>query len=166
MEQIYVSGLEEKAREKSIELLNARLLDCIDLTLAVKQAHWTIKGSSFIGLHELLDAIAERMRERSDTIAERSIILGGHTGGTAQGVTKGSQLEAYPQDITYQKDHVEALTKRFIAFGKNLRQSFEQADEAGDDDTADLFTEISRGIDKDAWFIGAHYDEAAANTGR
>ncbi|NTZ42866.1 DNA starvation/stationary phase protection protein Dps [Altererythrobacter sp. SALINAS58] len=164
MEQIYVAGLDDKARENSIKLLNERLTDSIDLSLAVKQAHWTIRGPSFIGLHELLDAISERMRDRTDMIAERAIILGGHTPGTVQAVDKGSKLEPYPADIKFQKDHVEALTSRFVAFGKHLRESIEKAEDAGDVDTSDLFTEVSRGIDKDAWFLGAHYDEANAKT--
>ncbi|WP_239804955.1 DNA starvation/stationary phase protection protein Dps [Croceicoccus hydrothermalis] len=162
MAQFYAAGLDDNARKNSIALLNARLTDSIDLTLAVKQAHWTIKGPSFIGLHELLDQVAGRMLERTDTIAERSIILGGQTPGTSQAVAEKSELEAYPQDISDQKDHVEALTKRFVAFGAKLRESIDAAGEAGDEDTADLFTEISRGIDKDAWFIGAHYDSANA----
>jgi starvation-inducible DNA-binding protein len=162
MKQIYVAGLEEGTRKGSISQLNERLTDCIDLTLAAKQAHWTIRGPSFIGLHELLDTIADRMRDRADLIAERAIILGGHTPGTLQAVNDGTKLDAYPLDISMQQDHVKALTARFIAFGKLLRESIEAAEEAGDVDTADLFTEISRGIDKDAWFLGAHYDEAHA----
>ena len=39
----------------SIEVLNARLADAIDLALLTKQAHWNIKGPQFIALHEMLD---------------------------------------------------------------------------------------------------------------
>lgn len=160
MNQVYAAGLADKVRETSISLLNERLTDCIDLTLAAKQAHWTIRGPSFIGLHELLDDIADRMRDRSDLIAERAVILGGHTAGTTQAVAEGSSLEPYPTDIKDQEKHVIALTERLIAFGKSLRACIEETEEAGDVDTADLFTEISRGIDKDAWFIGAHSTNA------
>lgn len=152
----YVSNLDDNVREKAIEMLNSALSDSIDLCLAIKQAHWTMKGPSFIGLHELMDAVVDRMREHMDMIAERCIILGGHTHGTLEQVSANKEIDPYPADITWQGDHVDALTQRMIAFGGKLRQFINQSDEAGDVDTSDLFTEISRSVDKDAWFIGAH----------
>jgi len=156
MPTAFVSNLEDNARHSMIELLNERLTDAIDLTLAVKQAHWNIKGTSFIGIHELLDTVADRMRENADTIAERCVILGGQARGTSQVVASGSSLDAYPVEAQNQRVHVDALKTRFMGFGARLREAIEAAGEAGDEDTADLFTEISRVVDKDAWFIGAH----------
>ena len=54
------------------------------------------------------------------------------------------------------RDHVEAVATVLAAFGKLARAGIEQADKLGDKDTADLFTEISRGIDKWLWFVEAH----------
>lgn len=156
MPEHYVSSLDSDARKASIKLLKPALAAAIDLQLAVKQAHWTIKGSSFIGLHELLDEVADRSYEHSDTIAERIVILGGQTQGTTQEVGKNTKLKPYPADITDQNDHVRELTARLMDFGGMCREAIAKAGENGDEDTADLFTEISREIDKDAWFIGAH----------
>jgi starvation-inducible DNA-binding protein len=39
---------------------------------------------------------------------------------------------------------------------KTARRAIEQNNELGDLDTADLFTEVSRGIDKWLWFVEAH----------
>ncbi|MGB6229787.1 MAG: DNA starvation/stationary phase protection protein Dps [Litorimonas sp.] len=152
----YVSSLGEDTRKTSVDLLNKALSDSLALGLAIKQAHWTVKGPSFIGLHELMDAVYDRMSEASDMIAERCIILGGHTHGTLEQVAGASTVDAYPGDISWQGDHVTALTERLMAFGALLRDSIQAAGEAGDEDTADLFTEISRTVDKDAWFVGAH----------
>lgn len=160
MPETFVSNLEDNARKQMAELLNERLADAIDLTLAVKQAHWTMKGRGFIGVHELLDEVADRMRESADTMAERCVILGGQAKGTTQVVAKESSLDAYPVDAEDIADHVEELKKRFMAFGGKLREAIESADEAGDDDTADLFTEVSRTVDKDAWYIGANGPKA------
>ncbi len=68
--------LAEKARRKTADLLNARLADAIDLQTQAKQAHWNVKGPSFIALHELFDDIAENIEEHVDTIAERVTALG------------------------------------------------------------------------------------------
>src|SRR4026209_628033 len=72
------------AREKLVELLNARLADSFDLYSQLKQAHWNVKGSDFIQLHELYDAVAESVLEFVDTIAERAAALGGLPLGTAR----------------------------------------------------------------------------------
>jgi DNA-binding ferritin-like protein len=53
-------------------------------------------------------------------------------------------------------DHVEALSAALAAFGTAARKGIDQANELGDLDTADLFTEVSRGIDKWLWFVEAH----------
>nr|WP_306266976.1 DNA starvation/stationary phase protection protein Dps [Pararhizobium sp. IMCC3301] len=156
MPENFAEGLNDNTRQKMIGLLNERLADTIDLTTAVKQAHWNLKGPGFIGVHELLDVVADHLRECADLMAERAVILGGFAKGTIQIVASETTLEPYPTNIVKIKDHVTELTERFRQLGKCLRDAIETAGEAGDEDTADLFTGISRTVDKDAWFIGAN----------
>lgn len=148
--------LPDNTRKAMIALLNARLADAIDLRLAVKQAHWNVKGPNFIALHELFDAIQGRIDGFVDDIAERAVTLGGAAHGTAQVAVKESKLAPYPTDIGTAKEHLQALTERLSAFGKLAREAINAADEADDKDTADLFTGVSRSIDKDLWFVEAH----------
>ena len=54
------------------------------------------------------------------------------------------------------RSHVEALSSALATFGKAARKAISEANDIGDLDTADLFTEISRGIDKWLWFVEAH----------
>ncbi|MFQ6551001.1 DNA starvation/stationary phase protection protein Dps [Aestuariibius insulae] len=156
MPEAFVEGLDAQVRTKMATLLNARLADAVDLTLAVKQAHWNVKGPGFIGFHELLDEVADRLREHVDLMAERAVILGGHARGTLNVAAKETTLEAYPVELQDLQGHVDALKARFMDLGEKIRKAMDEAGEAGDEDTADLFTEVSRAIDKDAWFIGAH----------
>ena len=158
----FVAGLSENTRQAMIELLNERLADALDLMLALKQAHWNLKGPGFIGVHQFLDEVVDRVRESADTMAERAQILGGQARGTTQEIGRTSRMDAYPADIIAVEDHVHALTERFRAIGERVREAIEAADEAGDEDTADLFTEVSRQLDKDAWMIGANARAAAA----
>ncbi|GGG63249.1 DNA protection during starvation protein [Salipiger pallidus] len=160
MPQNFVPFLKENARTEMIELLNARLADTIDLANAVKQAHWNIKGVGFIGVHELLDDVADHLREGSDLMAERVVMMGGLAQGTSKTVAEKSSLSAYPTEIVKLDDHVEALVERYNDFTTKLRQGIEAADEAGDEDTADLLTEVSRTAEKDAWFIGSNGNKA------
>ncbi|RKF14200.1 DNA starvation/stationary phase protection protein Dps [Roseovarius spongiae] len=156
MPEAFVSGLDDQTRHKMIDLLNARLADTVALTLAVKQAHWNLKGPGYIGVHELLDEVADRLREGADLMAERAVILGGHAKGTVEEAAEKSTLAPYPLEMTPLENHVAALKERFLAVGEALRKAIDEASEAGDADTEDLFTEVSRAVDKDAWFIGSN----------
>ncbi len=156
MRERYASGIDDATAQKMVDLLNANLANVIDLTLDGKQCHWNLQGSGFIGVHQLLDDTSERIREVSDAIAERIVILGGMPNGLAQRVAKDSILDDYPTDITDVEDHVRELTDRYKKVAVKLREAIDNAGEAGDEDTADLFTEASRIVDKDAWFIGAN----------
>ncbi|PZO77222.1 MAG: DNA starvation/stationary phase protection protein Dps [Mesorhizobium amorphae] len=144
------------ARNASIDLLNARLADAIDLALITKQAHWNLKGPAFIAIHEMLDTFRKELDDHVDTIAERAVQLGGIALGTSQTVVESSTLNPYPTEIQSTKDHLAALIERYGATAESARESIEQADEAGDADTADIFTAYSRALDKSLWFLTAH----------
>jgi starvation-inducible DNA-binding protein len=150
------NDLSETSRGKAIELLNARLADCVDLQTQTKQAHWNVKGPNFIALHELFDKINEEVEDYVDDIAERVVQLGGVAEGTARMAAKRSSLTEYPAKTVDGRSHVEALSSALAAFGAAARKGIDQADDLGDLDTADLFTEVSRGIDKWLWFVEAH----------
>ena len=139
-----------------IDLLNQQLADALDLGLEVKQAHWNVKGPHFIGLHELFDKTAEALEEFIDGMAERAVEIGGTALGTVQVISKNSRLPPYPLDLISGKGHVAALSNALAAFGATTRAAIDIAGKAGDANTADLFTEVSRGVDKLLWMIEAH----------
>src|ERR1700676_2376822 len=150
------NDLPETTRRQMIDLCNARLADAIDLQTQTKQAHWNVKGPNFIALHELFDKINDEVEEYVDEIAERAVQLGGVAEGTARMVAKRTSLAEYPAHAADGRSHVEALSSALAAFGKAARKAIGQANELNDLDTADLFTEVSRGIDKWLWFVEAH----------
>ena len=153
------NNLAESIRAKAIAFLNARLADCVDLQTQTKQAHWNIKGPNFIALHKLFDEINESVEEYVDEIAERVVQLGGVAEGTVRIAASRSSLPDYPVNGG---GHVEALSSALASFGKSARETIGRADEIGDVDTADLFTEVSRGIDKWLWFVEAHLQTACS----
>jgi len=150
------NDLPKAARIELIGILNQRLADSIDLQTQLKQAHWNVKGPHFIGLHELFDQIDEAVESYVDLIAERIVQLGGIAEGTARVAAKRSRLEEYPLDIADGHAHVEAVAKALSTFGHEARKTIDEAEELQDADTADICTEISRGIDKWLWFVEAH----------
>jgi starvation-inducible DNA-binding protein len=159
--KLYPTGndLNSNSKAVAIELLNARLADGIDLALLTKQAHWNIKGPQFIALHEMIDGFRTEIDGHVDTMAERVVQLGGTALGTTQAVSAASTLAAYPTNIHKSDDHLKALIARYSKAANLVRAAIDEADEAGDADTADIFTAYSRALDKALWFLEAHIQE-------
>jgi starvation-inducible DNA-binding protein len=156
------NDLPESSRVNAIGLLNQRLADCIDLQTQCKQAHWNVKGPSFIALHKLFDEINEEVEDYVDLLAERVVQLGGIAEGTARTVASRSALEDYPLNISAGAEHVAALSDALAQFGRTARIGIEEMNELEDADSADILTEISRGTDKWLWFVEAHIQAESA----
>ena len=148
--------LNAESREKIVSLLNQHLADTFDLYSQTKQAHWNVKGPQFFALHELFVKLAAQLADDVDTIAERATALGGKAHGTARQSAAASRLPEYSPDATTCTQHVEGLAVRYAALAATCRSAIKAADQLGDADTADLFTEISRGLDKSLWFLESH----------
>ena len=140
-------------------LLNQQLADTSDLYSQTKQAHWNVKGIHFYPLHLLFDQLAEKREDESDEIAERAAQLGGYATGTVRMAAANTRLPELPTDIDAGVDYVRALVERYGLHANNTRAAIDEADKAGDLDTADLLTEISRQLDKDLWFLQAHLQD-------
>lgn len=153
------NATESNAKKVSLDALQARLADGIDLALAIKQAHWNLKGPQFIGIHLMLDGFRTAMDDLNDKAAERITQLGGTARGTTQAVTNETKLPPYPLDIYAIADHLAALIDRYAAYANAVRANIDETDDAGDAGTSDLFIEISRTVDKQLWFIEAHVQE-------
>ena len=156
--KVNVKGLEDNARKTAIETLNARLADGLALGMAIKQAHWNVKGANFIAVHELFDTVYARLQDHLDVFAERIQVLDGVARGTAEVVAKDSTLKAYPTDLTKSVDHIKAVCERMRDYGEKLRADIDSTADAGDADTADILTGASRTADKDLWFMASHLD--------
>jgi starvation-inducible DNA-binding protein len=154
------NDLPEATRTTVVQLLNQRLADSIDLQTHCKQAHWNVKGPSFIALHKLFDEINADVEEYVDLLAERIVQLGGIANGTARIVAERSTLIDYPPMLSTGAQHVAALSDSLSQFGRTARIGIEEMNDLEDANSADILTEISRGIDKWLWFVEAHQDGA------
>lgn len=150
------NDLASDIRSAIVALLNARLADTIDLYLQTKHAHWNVKGPNFIALHELFDKLAEGLEDNIDDMAERAVALGGVADGTLGTIAKRTSLTAYPTDLRDGLAHIDALANAYAAVAKAVRKGIDDAGKLGDADTSDLFTGISRELDKNLWLLEAH----------
>jgi starvation-inducible DNA-binding protein len=154
-----LNDLSSSTRAQVSELLNRRLADCIDLQTQCKQAHWNVKGSTFIALHKLFDEVNEDVEEYVDLLAERIVQLGGVAEGTARTVAGRSTLDEYPAHAVTGEEHVAALSSALARFSHEVRAAIEQIDQSEDPATVDILTEITRGADKWLWFVEAHQQD-------
>ena len=148
--------LSENIRGQSGDLLNKHLAPAIDLHAQVKQAHWNVRGPGFIAIHELFNKVATAVEDYSDIIVERAGALGGAAQGTLQVAAENSFLIPYPLRLADCNQHVFAVSSALAAFGQSARETIGLATNHGDADTADLFTEVLRGIDRQLWFVESH----------
>lgn len=148
--------LSEEIRIQSVELLNLHLAAAIDLHAQMKQAHWNVRGPGFIAIHELFDKVSVKVEDFSDLIAERAGGLGGTAYGTIKTAVQKSFLIPYPLGIADELQHLFAVSGALAAFGSSVIEAIEKSTDIGDATTADLFTEISRGVDLQLWFVESH----------
>ena len=150
------NDLPTDVRSRLTTLLNQTLATTLDLKTQSKQAHWNVKGMDFLQLHELFDELSGELEEYVDMVAERITALGGTAMGTARTAAAESVLPEYPFEAVDGSEHVTALADRFGIYAKHLRSAIEKTADLGDADTSDLYTEVSRTVDKRLWFLEAH----------
>lgn len=151
--------LPEEARKHLVSLINENLADLFDLFSQTKQAHWNVKGPQFYSLHELYDELAAQLLRHVDSVAERATALGGAATGTVRMAAQATSIPEFPESAVGSRESVELLTQRYAAVAKSVREAIDEAEQQEDMDTADLFTEVSRDLDKDLWFLEAHIQQ-------
>jgi starvation-inducible DNA-binding protein len=148
--------LPEEIRIQSVALLNKHLAAAIDLHAQMKQAHWNVRGPGFMAIHELFDRVSGEVENYSDMLAERAAGLGGTANGTVQVAAEHSFLIPYPLGIADELQHLFAVSGALAGFGGSIIEAIAKSTEIEDPTTADLFTEISRGIDQQLYFVESH----------
>jgi starvation-inducible DNA-binding protein len=149
-------GVPEGNRHPLTTLLNLRLADVTDLHSQVKWAHWNVKGKDFYQLHLLFDSIAEHLEDHIDTIAERITSLGGVANGTVREAAAKSSIKEADLSASDGPDMLKFLVANAGFTTNALREAIKLSDELDDPITADLFTTMTREMDKDVWFLEAH----------
>ena len=153
--------LSPAVRKAAIHTLNDSVAELFDLFARIKQAHWNVRGTTFIGLHKLLDEFAVRILGHIDLAAERATALGGVVEGTLRESVKHSRLKKKeePSSISGMRDWISELADVHAAVGEHTRKAVEKITDAGDFGTADLLTDVLRALDLQLWLLEAHLNQ-------
>jgi len=155
---MYATGIDlsDMKRVQIIELCNERLAEAVDLQLHCKHAHWNVKGPNFIALHQLFDQVNESVEDYIDLVAERAVQLGGIANSTSHVVATWAHMPENDTQTASEHNYVQSLSDALASFGRIARNAISKSNELGDAVSADIFTEISRGVEKWLWMVEAH----------
>lgn len=148
-------GIDRELRVKVGSILSKELINFINLSLDLKQAHWMVKSREFKSLHQLFDDLHQMAEDGGDLIAERMIQLGVPTQGTAQSVAMLTTFDKYNEQLTDGVKHVDAILDRIINLAVHIREDLKQVQDLGDPGSADILTKISLDLDKAEWMLEA-----------
>ncbi len=148
--------MSQESREAMVALCNQQLANIFDLYAQTKQAHWNVKGMYFEALHVLFDKMADTVFPFGDEIAERATALGGTALGTVQMAANATELPDFPADIFDGETMLKVVVERWAQVAASMRAAISQAEDVNDMGTADMFTAISREVDKLLWFAESH----------
>jgi starvation-inducible DNA-binding protein len=145
-----------EVREKTIEILNALIVEGIDVALSAKHAHWNARGASFMTMHELFERVGKDLDAHIDILAERAAALDGIVHGTVQQVASETTLKPYPMYSIADHEHVGAMASRLGLFAAELRIAIGECHRIGDPVTVDLVTQMCAAVDKVLWLVESH----------
>jgi starvation-inducible DNA-binding protein len=144
------SPLGDAEKEATGAVLQATLVDLIDLSLIAKQAHWNVVGSNFRSAHLQLDELVSASRQYVDDVAERANAIGVSPNGKAKVVVESSGIPDYPANWQTVEATVAAIVEILGEFIKRLRKRIDETDKT-DLVTQDLLIEIAAELEKQHW---------------
>lgn len=148
------SILPEGKQESTTALLQQNLVDLVDLSLLLKQAHWNVLGKNFRSIHLQLDEIIGDARSSGDEVAERIVALGAPADGRASTVSSDSSIDTYPSDFQSVASTVANVADALAKTVDGLRASIRKLGDL-DPISEDLCIGISGTLEKHLWMVQA-----------
>jgi starvation-inducible DNA-binding protein len=153
------AGLDRKASEELVGILQARLVSLIDLGLTIKHVHWNVVGPHFIGVHQMLDPQAESVNALIDQLAERITTLGGSPDGRPGTIVAQRKWDDYSLGRDLVDAHLAALDQVYIGVITSHRGAIDETEDL-DPVTQDILIEQTQVLEQFHWFVRAHLEDA------
>lgn len=141
----------EESQDVAAVLKNV-LADTYTLYLKTQNYHWNVTGPLFPQLHAMFEEQYQALAEAVDELAERIRALGEFAPASYSAFAELGNIDednSVPQ--------AEAMIAQLLDDNETLvrfmRENFDVIDEAGDEVTADLFTQRMTHHEKAAWML-------------
>lgn len=155
-----VPGVGETDAERTIAVLDQRMVALIDLALTLKHVHWNVVGPNFIGVHEMLDPQVDTVREMVDQIAERIATLGGQPVGTPGSVVERRSWSDYSLGKALVTEHLAALDVVYSGVNEDHRKAIATLSDL-DPVSEDILTGHLAELEQFQWFVRAHLESSS-----
>jgi starvation-inducible DNA-binding protein len=146
-----------EATTSSAQLLSPVVLGLQALAVNGKQAHWNVRGSNFIAVHELLDTVVANAQGFADLAAERIVALGLPIDARVSTVAERTTTSV-PAGFAQWQDEIRAVITDMDSVIADVQAAIDGLDET-DLTSQDVAIAIKAGLDKDRWFLFAHIAE-------
>jgi starvation-inducible DNA-binding protein len=152
---IPMSATDPEVAAGTAQFLTPVVLGLQGLAVNGKQAHWNVRGSNFIAIHELLDAVVAHAQAFADEAAERIVALGLPIDARVSTVAAKTKPTAVPAGFTQWQQLIAAVVGDMDAVIADVQAAIDGLDEI-DLTSQDIVIGIKAGLEKDRWFLSAH----------
>jgi len=137
------------------QFLSPIVTDLTALSVNGKQAHWHVRGIAFVAVHELIDVVVDHAREWADLAAERVVALGLPVDARIETVAAKTSIPTTSPGFNQIDRTIAELVAQIDSSLVAVRTAIDELGEL-DASSQDVAIEISRGLEKDRWFLAAH----------
>jgi len=149
------------SKEQTKQVLNQLVADLSQQSVIVHQAHWYMRGATFMTMHPLMDQHMEMLDAQLDEVSERLITLGGAPYSTLREFADNTKIaDAKGNYSDSMEDRIRHLLVGYRYLIDLYAKGIEVAGEEGDDVTQDIFTGAKGALEKLVWMLSATINEA------
>ncbi|MFI6479959.1 Dps family protein [Nonomuraea sp. NPDC050663] len=134
------------------------LVDVAELASQARQAHWNVRGATFLPVHHWLDGLAQALGSHADTLAERITTLGGWPDAGSETLSERATLESLPFGPLTTDQALAAMDAGLGRVAAVAVAWLENPTVGRDPVTADLLTAVCRDAQVQQWFARAQQD--------
>ncbi|MBN9613428.1 MAG: DNA starvation/stationary phase protection protein [Actinobacteria bacterium] len=132
--------------------------DLVALAVNGKQAHWHVRGTNFVGVHEFLDTVVADAQAGADSVAERIVALGLPVDARIGTVAERTALPRLSPGFQQSAVTVREIVLQLDAALATIYQAIDGLDSI-DPVSQDVAIAVAQQLDKDRWFLFSHFAE-------
>lgn len=152
---ISTTAASPEASASTAQFLTPVALGLQALAVNGKQAHWNVRGSNFIAIHELLDSVVANAQGFADLAAERIVALGLPIDARVSTIAEKVRATTVPAGFAQWQDEITAIVADMDAVIADVQAAIDGLAET-DLTSQDVAIAIKAGLEKDRWFLSAH----------